>query len=108
MPVNVDDGDHLHKCYHNEPDRTGERVKHLEPVLAGTGGEDKPNGEAERTNDAWKGYRRDRESAICCMRSSYNDPTRYIRLPNSLEDVNIENGTQHALEDTNLRTEPKR
>lgn len=52
MAVHIDHGDHLHERDHDETDRTGEAVEHLQPVLSGTGAEDEPHEEAHDADDA--------------------------------------------------------
>lgn len=52
MPINVDDGDHLQQGDDDEPDGAGERVEHLEPVLAGARREDQAHEETESADTA--------------------------------------------------------
>jgi len=51
VTVYEDDGDHFHESYHDEADRTGETIKHLQPVLSSTSAEDQSHEEADETDD---------------------------------------------------------
>jgi len=52
MAVHEDHGDHLHERDHDKTDGTCEAVEHLQPVLSGTGAEDKPDEKAHDANDS--------------------------------------------------------
>lgn len=54
MPIDVDNSNHFKQSDHNQADGAGERVEHLEPVLARSCGEDQAHEEAERADASWK------------------------------------------------------
>lgn len=79
VSVDKDHGYHLHQRHHHETNGAGKRVEHLEPVLPGTCAEDETDNEAEETHHA-------------------SD----MLFLNPLDNVNVEEGAQHALQDADL------
>jgi len=85
VSVDEDHGYHLHQGHHHEANGAGKGVEHLEPVLAGTCAEDETDNEAEETHHA-------------------SD----MLFLNPLDNVNVEEGAQHALQDADLRPQSQR
>lgn len=72
VTVHKDDGDHFHEGDHNETDGTSEAVEHLQPILSGTGTEDKPH---EETHHADNSYNRRIETNISAIQHINNFST---------------------------------
>ena len=103
VPVDEDHGDHLHQRDHDESDRPGKRVEEFQPVLTGARRKDQPQDEAQQAHGTCE-----LESGLNPPRREVESNTCHVLLPDPLEDLYVEDGAQHSLEDADLRTQPQR